>query len=277
MTATSLSDRVRLPCGIDMPQVGLGVWRTADGDEVRKAVSWALEAGYRSVDTASLYGNEAGVGEAIRASTVPRDDIFVTTKVWNTEQGYDGTLRAFETSLKKLGLGHIDLYLEHFPVTGKFKDSWRAMERLLDEKLVRAIGVSNFHPHHIDELLASARVKPAVNQVELHPYLSQKPLLEYCRAVDIAVEAWAPIAKGRVLGEDAILDLSRKHGRTPAQVVLRWELQQGIIVIPKSVHRDRIAENAMIFDFALDDADMAAIDALDRNGRIGTDPDLMQY
>lgn len=277
MVAKNISDLISLNNGVQMPQIGLGVWRTLDGDEVRNAIKWAFEAGYRSIDTASLYENETGVGQAVRDSGISRQEIFVTTKVWNNQQGYDATLKAFESSLKRLNMDYVDLYLEHFPVTGQFKETWRAMEKLYDEKLIRAIGVSNFHPHHLDALLAVANVLPVVNQVELHPYLTQKGVLNYCNEKGIAVEAWAPIAKGRVLSEKIITDLAAKYQKTPAQIVLRWELQQGIIVIPKSTHQDRITENADVFDFFITDHEIRLIDSLERNGRIGTDPDLMQY
>ena len=275
--AKSLTAPVTLNSGVKMPQFGLGVWRAVDGPETKNAVLWALEAGYRSIDTAALYDNEASVGEGLRESGVPRGDIFVTTKVWNPDQGYDSTLRAFDKSLKLLGLEYVDLYLAHYPVTGKYQDTWRALEKLLADGKTRAIGVSNFHTHHLDVLLGGCKVPPAVNQVELHPYLSQKKLLEYHRAHGIVTEAWAPIAKGRVLGEGIITALAEKYGKTPAQVVLRWELQQGIVIIPKSVHKERIVENAGIFDFSLTDGEMASIDTLERDGRIGTDPDKMDY
>ncbi len=275
--AQSIAEKIRLQSGVEMPQFGLGVWRAVEGPETYNAVEWALKKGYRKIDTAALYDNERSVGEAVRHSGIAREDIFITTKVWNNMQGYDQTLAAFEQSLGLLGTECVDLYLVHYPVPDKFLDTWKAMESLLEQKVVRAIGVSNFHEHHLEKLLAACSTPPDVNQIELHPYLSQKPLIAYNAGKGIATEAWAPIAKGRVLGEEAIVAISAKHGKTPAQVVLRWELEQGIVVIPKSVHEARIEENAGIFDFELSPEETRAIDALERGGRIGTHPDEMKY
>jgi diketogulonate reductase-like aldo/keto reductase len=277
MVAKNLTDKVTLNNGVKIPQFGLGVWRAANGPETKNAVIWALEAGYRSIDTASLYANEDSVGEGLRESGVPRKDVFITTKVWNPDQGYEKTLAAFDKSIKLLGLDYVDMYLAHYPVTGKYLDTWKALEKLLAGGLIKAIGVSNFHTHHLDDLLAHCSVPPAVNQIELHPYLSQKTLLEYHQKHNIVTEAWAPIAKGRVLSEEIILGIAKKYNKTPAQVVLRWELQLGIVIIPKSVHKERIIENAGIFDFSLTDEEIERIDTLERNGRIGTDPDKMNY
>ena len=277
MTVKSLADRVRMNNGVEIPQVGLGVWRANEGAETRDAVRWALEIGYRSIDTASLYANERSVGEGFRDSGLKREDVFITTKVWNDQQGYEKTLAAFDNSLRELQLDYVDMYLLHFPVPGLYLDSWRALEKLYGEGRVKAIGVSNFHPYHLDNLLSHCTVKPMVNQIELHPYLTQKGNLQHNPARDILVEAWAPIAKGRVLGEPVITRLAEKYGKTPAQIVLRWELQLGIIIIPKSVHRERIEENSKIFDFELTPEEMLDIDGLDRNGRIGVDPDKVEY
>lgn len=263
---------VRLNNGVLMPQLGLGVYKTQEGEEVKNAVRWALEAGYRSIDTAALYENEAGVGEAIRESGLPREEIFVTTKVWNTDQGYEQTLKAFETSRKKLGLEYVDLYLVHWPGRDKFIDTYRALEKLLAEGLVRAIGVSNFKEHHLERLMAETNVVPAVNQVEFHPRLRQKPLHDYCKAKGIALEAWAPLMKGQ-LDLPVLVRLAEKYGKTPAQIVLRWHIQLGVIVIPKSVHRERIVSNADVFDFELTPEEMAEIEGLDENHRFGKDPD----
>lgn len=269
--------RAVLSNGVEMPWLGLGVFRSADGTEVEQAISWALEMGYRSVDTAAIYGNEAGTGRALRASGLPREAYFVTTKVWNSAQGYDATLRAFDESMGKLGLDVLDLYLIHWPVKDRYKETWRAFEHLYTDGRVRAIGVSNFLVHHLEDLLASAEIAPMVNQVEFHPRLMQRPLLEFCRAHGIQLEAWSPIMKGRFDGMPELLDIAEKHERTPAQILLRWDLQHGVITIPKSVRRERIAENAAIFDFRLDDEDMARLDAMDRGERIGPDPDNFDF
>lgn len=271
-----VAETTALNNGVAMPWFGLGVYKTQEGQEVENAVAAALEAGYRLIDTASLYGNEKGVGNAVRASGIRREDIFVTTKVWNTDQGYDETLRAFEASLSRLGFDYVDLYLVHWPVKGKFKDTYRALERLYKEGQVRAIGVSNFHVHHLEDLLSACEVKPAVNQVECHPLLTQKELRQYCREQNIAIQAWAPIMKGQ-LDLPVLTELAAKYGKTPAQIVLRWDLQNDILTIPKSIRPERIRENANIFDFELSADDMARIDALNRNTRFGSDPDNFNF
>ncbi|MDG0811713.1 aldo/keto reductase [Cohnella rhizosphaerae] len=265
---------VELLNGERMPRLGLGVWRAKSGAETENAVRAALAAGYRAIDTASLYGNEADVGRAIRDSGIARDKLFVTSKVWNDEQGYDETLRAFYRSKDRLGIGAVDLYLVHWPVPGKYKDTYRALERLYDEGEVRAIGVSNFKIHHLEDLMGACRIKPMVNQVELHPLLTQKPLLDFLRREGIQPEAWRPLMQGR-LDLPLLAELAGKHGKTPAQIVIRWHLQQEIVVIPKSVRAARIEENADVFDFALSDDDMARIDGLNEDRRFGMDPDLV--
>lgn len=263
---------VKLNNGVMMPQLGLGVYKTNEGEEVIQAVSAALEAGYRSIDTAALYENERGVGEAVRNSGIPREELFITTKVWNTDQGYEQTLKAFEESRRKLGLDYVDLYLIHWPGKDKYIETWKALEKLYVEGLTRAIGVSNFKEHHLDRLLAESNIVPAVNQVELHPLLSQKPLRDYCKAKGIWVEAWSPLMRGR-LDLPVIQELAKKYGKTEAQIVLRWDVQSELITIPKSVHKERIVANADIFDFELSAEDMAAIDALNQDHRYGMDPD----
>lgn len=265
---------VELLNGERMPRLGLGVWRAKSGAETESAVKAALAAGYRAIDTASLYGNEADVGRAIRDSGIGRDKLFVTSKVWNDEQGYDETLRAFYRSKERLGIGAVDLYLVHWPVPGKYKDTYRALERLYDEGEVRAIGVSNFKIHHLEDLMGVCRIKPMVNQVELHPLLTQKPLLAFLRREGIQPEAWRPLMQGR-LDLPLLAELAGKYGKTPAQIVIRWHLQQEIVVIPKSVQAHRIEENADVFDFALTDEDMARIDGLNEDRRFGMDPDLV--
>ncbi|MBN6188882.1 aldo/keto reductase [Aneurinibacillus sp. BA2021] len=272
--ANHLTDCTTLSNNVRMPWVGLGVWKTKEGQEVEQAVAAALKAGYRSIDTAAIYGNETGVGNAIRQSGVKREELFITTKVWNDDQGYDSTLAAFEESRKKLGLDYIDLYLIHWPVRDKYKDTWRALEKLYKDGAVRAIGVSNFHPHHLEDLMADSEIVPMVNQIELHPLLSQQEARAFCKKHGIQVEAWSPLGQGGELLQHPVLtEIAQKHGKTPAQVILRWDLQHGIVTIPKSVHEERIIQNADLFDFVLSAEDMGHIDALNENKRIGPDPD----
>ncbi|GGK74706.1 oxidoreductase [Streptomyces flaveus] len=260
--------------GVEMPQLGFGVWQIPD-DEAEQAVTTALEAGYRSVDTAAVYGNEKGTGKALGASGIAREDLFVTTKLWNNDQGYDSTLRAFDTSLAKLGLDYVDLYLIHWPMPAKDKyvDTYKAFEKLLADGRVKSIGVSNFFPEHLDRLIEATSVIPAVNQIELHPHLQQLASREYHAEQGIATEAWSPLGQGKGLLEvPAIVAIAQKHGRTPAQIVLRWHIQLGNVVIPKSVTPSRIKENIEVFDFSLDTEDIAAISALNEDRRIGLDP-----
>ncbi|WP_318200446.1 aldo/keto reductase [Streptomyces sp. SCL15-4] len=260
--------------GVEMPQLGYGVWQVPD-DEAERAVATALEAGYRSIDTAAIYGNEEGTGKAITGSGLPREEIFVTTKLWNSDQGYDATLRAFDTSLAKLGLDYVDLYLIHWPLPSRdtYVDTYKAFEKLYSDGRVRAIGVSNFLPEHLRRLAEETSVVPAVNQIELHPHLQQRESRAVHAEQGIATEAWSPLGQGKGLLEvPAIVAIARKHDRTPAQVVLRWHLQLGNIVIPKSVTPSRIKENIAVFDFSLDDEDLAAISALNEDRRIGPDP-----
>ncbi|MFF6825168.1 aldo/keto reductase [Streptomyces longwoodensis] len=265
---------ITLNNGVEMPQLGFGVWQVAD-DEAERAVATALEAGYRSIDTAAIYGNEEGTGRAIAASGLAREDVFVTTKLWNGDQGYDATLRAFDTSLEKLGLDHVDLYLIHWPLPrrGTFVDSYKAFEKLQADGRARAIGVSNFLPEHLEQLIGETSVVPAVNQIELHPHLQQEAARAFHAEQGIATEAWSPLGQGKGLLEvPAIVAVARKHGRTPAQIVLRWHLQLGNVVIPKSVTPSRIEENIDVFGFSLDDEDLAAISALNEDRRLGPDP-----
>ncbi|SDZ66839.1 Aldo/keto reductase [Evansella caseinilytica] len=273
MKSLSIESTVTLNNGVEMPWLGFGVFKVKEGDEVVNAVKAALDTGYRSIDTASYYENEQGVGQAMKESGVPRESIFLTTKVWNDQQGYDETLRAFEESRKKLNVNYLDLYLIHWPVTGKFKETWRAFERLYEEGSIRAIGVSNFHIHHLEELLKDVQVKPAVNQVEYHPLLTQKELHQYCKERGIQLEAWAPLTKGRMFDNAELLQLAEKYQKTPAQIILRWDLQNEVVTIPKSTTPSRIAENANIFDFELSDEDMEKISRFNRDSRIGRNPD----
>lgn len=266
---------VKLNNGVEMPQLGFGVFQVPD-DETTAAVKAALDAGYRSIDTATIYGNEAGVGKALAESGIARDDLFVTTKLWNSEQGYDATLKGFDASLAKLGLEQLDLYLIHWPTPERdlYADTWKAFEKLYADGRVRAIGVSNFHPAHLERVLDTGSVVPAVNQVELHPYLRQTEVRAFDAKHGIATEAWSPLAKGGdLLAEQAVKALAEKHGRTPAQVVLRWHLQLGNIVIPKSVTPSRIKENLDVFGFTLSEDDVASLSGLDRGERTGPDPD----
>ncbi len=266
---------ITLNNGVAMPQLGYGVWQVPD-DEAFTAVGNALEAGYRSIDTAAIYGNEEGTGKALAASGIARDELFVTTKLWNDAQGYDSTLRAFDESLNKLGLEYVDLYLIHWPLPaqGTFVDTYRAFEKIYEEGRAKAIGVSNFQPAHLERLLGETSVVPAVNQIELHPRLQQSEARAFHARHGIATEAWSPLGQGKDLLTDAtVTRLAEKHGRTPAQIVLRWHLQLGNVVIPKSVTPSRIKENIDVFGFELDDADMAAIAALDSGTRLGPDPD----
>jgi len=267
---------VTLNNGITMPQLGFGLFQISD-EETSAAVGTALESGYRSIDTAAIYGNETGVGRALTSSGIARDELFVTTKLWNADQGYETTLTAFDASLDKLGLDFVDLYLIHWPTPDRdlYRDTWRALEKLLADGRTRAIGVSNFQPAHLQRLLESTSVVPVVNQVELHPDLQQKALREFHARHDIATEAWSPLAQGALLADDAITSIAAGHGRTPAQVVLRWHLQLGNVVIPKSGTPARIRENLDLFDFALSADEMDAIAALDRGLRTGPDPDAL--
>lgn len=273
----NLQSTKKLANGVEMPYFGLGVYKMTDPQETVEAIIKALQVGYRAIDTAALYYNEEQVGEAIRHSGVPREEIFVTTKVWNSDQGYDNTLRAFEVSLKKLDMEYIDLYLTHWPVEGKYTETYRAIERLYEEKLIRVPGVSNHHEQHLAEVLKVAQTPPMVNQVEAHPYLSQEPLRLFCKEHGIAVTAWSPLGRGGVLHDEAIVQVGQKHGKSPAQVVLRWHIQNDMLVIPKSVTPSRIEENADIFDFELTPEDMKVLHALNRNKRFGQNPDNFHF
>jgi diketogulonate reductase-like aldo/keto reductase len=274
-----ISEVTVLNNGVKMPWLGLGVWQgqPEDGAHVEAAVRAAIASGYRSIDTAAGYENEAGVGRAIKASGIAREEIFVTTKVRNSDQGYDSTLKAFEESRVKLGLDYIDLFLVHWPVKGKYKETWRALERIYEEGLVRAIGVSNFQVHHLEDILSSGNIVPAVNQVEYHPRLTQVEVHRFCKDQGIQLEAWSPLMLGRVLDNPLILELAAAYHRTPAQIILRWDLQHGVVTIPKSIRSERIAENAKIFDFELKAEDVTKLDALNLNERSGPDPDNFNF
>jgi diketogulonate reductase-like aldo/keto reductase len=272
----TLADTLTLNSGVAIPRFGLGVYQSGRGRATENAVAWALEAGYRHVDTASMYGNEAEVGAALKraiaAGQVRRDEVFVTTKLWNSDHGYDQALRAFDASHRRLGLEQIDLFLLHWPVPERRRDSWRALERILGEGRCRAIGVSNYMVPHLEELLGDAKVAPAVNQIELHPWCQQRDVVAFCKAHAIAVVAYSPLTKGMKLNDRRLGAVAREVARSPAQVLLRWCLQKDLVTIPKSVRRERIVENAAIFDFALSPAQMAALDGLNAENHITWDP-----
>ncbi|GED51184.1 MULTISPECIES: aldo/keto reductase [Brevibacillus] len=274
--ATHLADTTVLNNGIKMPWLGLGVWKVKEGDEVQRAILSAIETGYRAIDTAAVYGNEAGVGDAIRDSGIARDQLFITTKVWNSDQGYETTLKAFDESMKKLRLDYLDLYLVHWPVQGKYLDTWKALEKLYRDGYVRAIGVSNFHVHHLEDLKQNSEIVPAVDQVEYHPLLTQKELLAYCKENGIQMEAWSPLMQGN-LDQPVLVEIGQKYGKSPAQVILRWDLQNGVVTIPKSVTPERIRQNADVFDFTLTVEEMEQISRLNQNKRFGPDPDNFDF
>ncbi|MCE4567093.1 aldo/keto reductase [Maribellus sp. CM-23] len=273
----NLSSTTTLNNGLKMPWLGLGVFLSKEGTEVENAVKVALANGYKSIDTAAIYKNERGVGKAIRESGIPREDIFLTSKVWNADQGYSTTMAAFEESLEKLQTDYLDLYLIHWPKGERSKETWKAMEELYQKGRMKAIGVSNFLVHHLDDFLPHCKVMPAVNQVEFHPELIQPDLLAYCQKKGIQLEAWSPIMKGRVNDVPLMQELAAKYGKTPVQIVLRWDIQKGVVTIPKSVTPERIIANAAIFGFELSPEDMDKIDALDQNKRIGGHPDHITF
>ncbi|TMI40217.1 aldo/keto reductase [Candidatus Bathyarchaeota archaeon] len=272
MANLSIQSTVTLNNNVQMPILGLGVYQTPPGRVTQNSVKFALKLGYRHVDTARIYGNEADVGEAVRESGILREDLFVTTKLWNSDQGYDSTLRAYEASLKRLGLDYVDLYLVHFPVPDVRKESWRAMETLFKKGRCRAIGVSNFTIRHLEELTEESDVIPSVNQVEFHPFLYQKELLDYCQGKRIQVEAYSPLARGERFKQPRILSLAKKYSKTPAQLMIRWGIQHGVVVIPKSTREERIRENSQVFDFDISDDDMMSLDSLNEDLRLNWDP-----
>lgn len=272
----SIGDKIALNNGISIPRLGLGVYQSGRGRATENAVTWALEAGYRHVDTAAMYGNEAEVGAALKrafaSGLVAREDVFVTTKLWNSDHGYDEALRAYDASHRRLGLDQIDLFLLHWPVPHRRRHSWRALERILGEGRCRAIGVSNFMVHHLEEILSHAKVPPAVNQIELHPWCQQRDVVAFCNAHQIAVVAYSPLTKGVKLGDPGLTTMAGEVRRSPAQVLLRWSLQKGFVTIPKSARKERIIENAAIFDFSLGAELMARLDSFDREHHVTWDP-----
>jgi diketogulonate reductase-like aldo/keto reductase len=274
---SSIKDCSLLNNGVKMPWLGFGVFRINDGQEVKEAVRYAVEIGYRSIDTATVYRNECGVGKAILESGIPRENIFLTTKVWNDDQRGKRTLAAFEESLKRLETEYVDLYLVHWPVKGFFQETWHAMEKIYQSGRAKAIGVSNFQVHHLEDILRDSQVIPSVNQVEFHPFLVQPELLKFCQSHKIQMEAWSPLMEGQIVTELAVKKLAEKYHKTPAQIVLRWDLQHEVVTIPKSTHSNRIAENAQIFDFELSQSDMNLLDALDEGKRVGPDPNSFDF
>ncbi|MGD2246008.1 MAG: aldo/keto reductase [Candidatus Aminicenantes bacterium] len=271
-----IDTKIELNDGVKMPIFGLGTYRAQKGGEAREAVRYALEVGYRLIDTASMYGNEDDVGQAILQSGLKREEIFVTTKLWNADHGYDRAIGACKESLRRLKLDYVDLYLIHWPVEGLRKESWKALQKLKEEGKCRSIGISNFMTWHLEELLADSPAVPSVNQVEFHAYLYLKELFNFCKARGIQLESYSPLTKGRKLRDPRLQDIAEKYGKTPAQLLIRWVLQKGIIVIPKSSKKERIRENAQVFDFQISDTDMAVLDSFDLGLRTSWDPTAVE-
>ncbi|MBC1920235.1 aldo/keto reductase [Listeria booriae] len=272
-----VTDTKKFHNGQEIPLVGLGVWKMRDEKEAIEAIQVAIESGYRAIDTAKVYENEEYVGQAIREAGIAREALTITSKLWNADHGYDETLRAFDTTLKKLQLDYLDLYLIHWPVLA-YKDSWRAMERLYNEGLIKSIGVSNFHQHHLENLFTTANEKPVIDQIEIHPLLSQKPLKAYLESQDIVHEAWSPLAQGgELLTNQTLQRIADKYNITIPQVILRWHLNNGSVIIPKSVTPERIRANIDLFGFDLAASDMAEVDALNKDERKGSDPDSEEF
>ncbi|KAA3664631.1 MAG: aldo/keto reductase [Chloroflexi bacterium] len=274
---SSINDCAILNNGVKMPWLGFGVFQIDDGPKVEQAVLSAFEVGYRSIDTATIYKNERSVGKAIRESGIPREDIFLTTKVWNSDQRAKRTMAAFEESLERLDTEYVDLYLVHWPVEGCYKETWQVMEEIYENGRAKAIGVSNFQIHHLEDILNDAQVVPAVNQIEFHPFLVQPDLLSFCQTNKIQVEAWSPLMQGQIVNDPTVKKLAEKYHKTPAQIALRWNLQHEVVTIPKSARPKRIGENAQIFDFELSQADIDLLDALDEGKRTGPDPNNFNF
>lgn len=273
----NITDCTVLNNGLKMPWLGFGVFQVNEGEEVENSVKWALEAGYRSIDTAAVYRNERGVGKTMRQSGIPREEIFLTTKVWNEDQRTKRTLEAFDESLERLDTDYVDLYLIHWPVKGCYQETWKAMEEIYHSGRAKSVGVSNFLIHHLQDILENSDLVPAVNQVEFHPFLVQPELLNFCKEHQIQLEAWSPLIRGEIVSVSEVQRLAEKYQKTPAQIALRWDLQHEVVTIPRSIHRDRIEENSQIFDFELSDEDMTLLDALDAGRRIGPDPDNFDF
>ncbi len=277
MKITDINGGFELRNGVIMPYLGLGTYQAENNQEVIDSVKYALEIGYRHIDTASVYENEEGVGKGIKESSVAREDVFLVTKVWNSDQGYDSTLKSFEDSINRLQVDYLDLILVHWPVQEKYKETWKALEYLYENKKVRAIGVSNFLKHHLEDLMMDCKIIPMVNQMEFHPYLVQQELLDFCNKNTIQYEAWSPFMQGKLFNLDICKELTEKYNKSAAQIILRWNLQKGVVTIPKSVHKNRIASNADIFDFELAEDDVAYLNSLDRDERSGPHPDHFDF
>lgn len=277
----NLTNTVTLNNGVKMPWLGLGVFRVEDSQNLVDAVKTAIKNGYRSIDGAAIYDNEIsmgkGIAEGIKAAGISREDLFITSKVWNADLGYESTIKAYETSLKKLGLDYLDLYLIHWPVEGKYKDAWRALEYLYKQGRVKAIGVSNFQVHHLENLMKDAEIKPMINQIEFHPRLTQGKVRAFCKQNDIQVEAWSPLMVGKLLDNEILKEIAHNHNKSIAQIILRWDMQNGVITIPKSTNEGRIIENSQIFDFELTNEEVEKINSLNQDLRVGPDPDNFDF
>ncbi|QAS52962.1 aldo/keto reductase [Halobacillus litoralis] len=272
---------IQLNNGIEMPEVGYGVFRVEEGEALEDAVVTAIRSGYRSIDTAAIYGNESSVGNGIRKAIeqgiVTREELFITSKLWNEHSSYDETITAYEQTLERMGLNYLDLYLIHWPGQDKYLEPWKALEHLYKEGRVKSIGVSNFQVYHLESLLQKAEVTPVINQIEFHPKLTQEEVREYCRTHNIQVEAWSPLMNAELLNNEQILELAEKHGKSPAQIILRWDLQHGVITIPKSMTPSRISENISLYDFSLPEDEMKQLNGLNENLRSGPDPDEFNF
>ncbi|GLB51791.1 glyoxal reductase [Neptunitalea chrysea] len=273
MNITNSNGTVTLHNGIQMPYFGLGVYKSKNGNEVYNAITAALKEGYRLIDTASYYNNEEGVGKAILDSNLPREELFVTTKVWNSDHGYEITLKAFDVSLKKLNLDYIDMYMIHWPMPDVYIETWKALEYLYKKGLVKAIGVCNCMPHHIESLIKECSIKPMVLQNEFHPRLVQQDVLDFCKDNNIHFQAWSPLMRGRILENETLVAIAKKYNKSTAQIIIRWDLQKEVCTIPKSVHAERISSNANVFNFQLTSEEVATIDNLNTNERTGAHPD----
>jgi diketogulonate reductase-like aldo/keto reductase len=276
-----INNKVTLNNGTKMPWLGLGVFRVDDGPELVNAVRHAIKNGYRSIDGAAIYGNEESMGEGIKQGIkeagIKREDLFITSKLWNADLAYDEALKAYEKSIEKIGVDYLDLYLVHWPVAGKYKEGYKALEYLYKQGRVKAIGVSNFQVHHLEDLMKDAEIKPVINQIEFHPYLTQSKVREYCKNNNIQVEAWSPLMTGKLLENKVLKDIANKYNKTIAQIILRWDIDSGVVTIPKSTNENRIIENSNIFDFSLKNEEIEKINSLNKDLRIGPDPDNFDF